>query len=102
MEDVVQKHDLEPYIVLNTEVVEAEWVESAQAYRVMLQNDKGIRSTVAANIVISAAGVLHIPRLPNIPGIDTFKGNLFHSSRWDASVDLVGKRVAVIGNGSTG
>jgi 4-hydroxyacetophenone monooxygenase len=102
MEDVVQKHDLEPYIVLNTEVVEAEWVESAQAYRVMLQNDKGIRSTVAANIVISAAGVLHIPRFPNIPGIDTFKGKLFHSSQWDASVDLVGKRVAVIGNGSTG
>ena len=102
MEEVVRKHDIKPHIVLNTEVVEAEWVESVQAYRVMTQSDKGIRSTLMANIVISALGVLHIPRMPSIAGIETFKGNLFHSSRWDTSVDLVGKRIAVIGNGSTG
>lgn len=102
MKDVVRKHNLEPHIMLNTEVVEAEWVEPAQAYTLIIQNGKGIRSTLTANIVISAAGVLHMPRMPNVPGIDTFKGNLFHSSRWDSSVGLVGKRVAVIGNGSTG
>jgi 4-hydroxyacetophenone monooxygenase len=102
MKDIVRKHDLEPYIRLNTEVVEAEWVESAQAYLLMIQNEKGIRSTLTANIIISATGVLHVPRMPNIPGKETFKGKLFHSSRWDTSVDLVGKRVAVIGNGSTG
>jgi len=102
MKDVVRKHKLEPYIVLNTEVVDAKWVESAQTYILMIQNDKGIRSAITANVVISATGVLHIPRMPNIPGIGTFKGNMFHSSRWDSSVDLVGKRVAVIGNGGTG
>lgn len=88
--------------MLNTEVVEAEWVQSAQAYLLMIQDDKGIRSTLMANIVISATGVLHIPRMPIIPGIESFKGKLFHSSRWDASADFVRKRVAVIGNGSTG
>jgi 4-hydroxyacetophenone monooxygenase len=102
MKDIVRNHGLEPCIVLNTEVVEAKWVESAQAYLLTIQNEKGIRSTRVANIVISAVGVLHIPRMPNIPGIETFKGRLFHSSQWDSSVDLVGKRVAVIGNGSTG
>jgi cation diffusion facilitator CzcD-associated flavoprotein CzcO len=101
LKDVVRNHHLEPYISLNTEVIEAEWLESAQAYKVKTQNDKGIRSTLMASIVISATGVLHVPRMPNIPGIGTFKGKIFHSARWDTSADLVGKRVAVIGNGST-
>ena len=102
MKDVVRKHNLEPYIHLNTEVIEAEWVESAQAYRVVTQDSKGLCSTFMANIIISATGVLHVPRMPNIPGIETFKGKLFHPARWDPSANLVGKRVALIGNGSTG
>jgi len=52
--------------------------------------------------VIAASGVLHHPRIPEIPGMDAFKGRLFHSARWDHSVPLDGKRIAVIGNGSTG
>ena len=55
-----------------------------------------------ADIVIAATGVLHHPRLPAIDGIDSFRGALFHSARWDHSVTLEGKRVGVIGNGSTG
>lgn len=102
IKDIVRKHDLEPYIRLNTEVIEAEWVESAQAYRVMTQDNQGLCSTLMANIIISATGVLHVPRMPKIPGIETFKGKLFHSAQWNSSADLVGKRVALIGNGSTG
>jgi cation diffusion facilitator CzcD-associated flavoprotein CzcO len=53
------------------------------------------------DIVISATGILHKPAYPDIPGLDSFDGDCFHSARWDHSVDLDGKRVGVIGTGST-
>ena len=55
-----------------------------------------------ADIVIAATGVLHHPNMPHIEGMESFRGHLFHSSRWDHSVPLEGKRIGVIGTGSTG
>lgn len=55
-----------------------------------------------ADVLIAATGVLHKPRFPDIKGADSFRGHLFHSARWDHSVELEGKRIGVIGNGSTG
>lgn len=100
--DVIRKHRLEPFITLNTKVVLAEWQSESQAYKVITEDAKGDRSTLTANVIVSATGILHIPRMPTIPGIESFQGKIFHSSRWDTSVDLRGKRVAVIGNGSSG
>ena len=54
-----------------------------------------------ADILIAATGVLHHPRFPDIPGINNFKGACFHSAQWDHSVPLEGKRVGVVGTGST-
>ena len=54
-----------------------------------------------ADFVIGATGVLHRPSIPDIPGIDSFKGTLFHTARWDHSVPLEDKRVGIIGTGST-
>lgn len=56
----------------------------------------------SAEILIAATGVLHHPSMPNIEGASDFKGALFHSSRWDHSIPLEDKRIAVIGSGSTG
>ena len=67
-------------------------------WRLSTSKDRSLR----ADVVICATGVLHHPRLPNIKGIQDFGGAIFHSSRWDHSVALEGKRIAVIGNGSTG
>ena len=53
------------------------------------------------DVVVSATGVLHHPVVPEIPGLGKFEGVHFHSARWDHSVDLAGKRVGVIGTGST-
>jgi cation diffusion facilitator CzcD-associated flavoprotein CzcO len=53
------------------------------------------------DLVVSATGVLHHPVLPDIPGLESFEGHAFHSARWDPSVDLAGKRVGVVGTGST-
>jgi cation diffusion facilitator CzcD-associated flavoprotein CzcO len=55
-----------------------------------------------ADVLIGASGVLHHPHIPTIPGMQTFQGPHFHSARWDHSVSLEGKRIGVIGNGSTG
>jgi cation diffusion facilitator CzcD-associated flavoprotein CzcO len=54
------------------------------------------------HVVVTATGVLRVPRLPDIAGLDTFAGPTFHSSRWDHSVSLSDKRIGLIGTGSTG
>ncbi|PQM47196.1 flavin-containing monooxygenase [Mycobacterium talmoniae] len=59
-------------------------------------------ATVSHDFLISAAGVLREPRLPDIDGLADFAGPVMHSARWDHGADLTGKRVAVIGTGSTG
>ncbi len=53
------------------------------------------------DVVIAATGVLHHPNIPDLAGLDTFKGAAFHSSRWDHTVDYEGTRLGVIGTGST-
>ena len=54
------------------------------------------------DVLVTATGVLRVPRYPDIPGRDTFAGPAFHSSRWDHSVCLPDKRIGLIGTGSTG
>lgn len=54
------------------------------------------------DVLITATGVLRVPRYPDIPGRDTFAGPAFHSARWDHSITLPDKRIGVIGTGSTG
>ena len=79
-----------------TTVREARWDDDAQLWRV--STDRG---DLTATTVISGSGGLSEPRLPDIDGIDSFTGALFHSARWDHDVDLAGKRVAVIGTGAS-
>ncbi|MCA9574924.1 MAG: NAD(P)/FAD-dependent oxidoreductase [Myxococcales bacterium] len=59
------------------------------------------RGSYAARILISCAGYLHEPQLPDVLGLSAFEGPVFHSSRWDHGVDLRGKRVAVVGTGAS-
>ncbi len=54
-----------------------------------------------AEVIMAATGVLHHPKMADIPGLDSFGGACFHSARWDHSVELAGKRVGVVGTGST-
>lgn len=68
--------------------------------RITLESE-GVRTTHKANIIISAQGILEIPNTPDIDGLRDFKGQIFHSARWDSSVELKEKRVCVIGNGSS-
>ncbi len=79
-----------------TEVEDARWDEDARVWRVRTS-----AGSLTADVVVSAAGALSDPKLPDIDGIDSFQGEVFHSARWDHTYDLTGKRVAVIGTGAS-
>lgn len=57
--------------------------------------------TLVADFLIGATGILHHPSMPDIDGLETFGGSVFHTSQWDNSLDLNGKRIGIIGTGST-
>ena len=90
------KFDLRSSIRFGVEVTGMAFDEIAERWRI--ETDQGL---IEANAVISAVGQLNRPSIPPIPGVDRFQGPLFHTARWDASVDLKGKRVAIIGTGAS-
>ncbi len=93
--DVVARHDLGPHIRFNTEVRSASW--DGDLWTIDTGNE-----TFTANAVITAVGQLNRPNVPDFPGAETFAGPAFHSAAWDHSVDVTGKRVALIGAGASG
>ena len=80
----------------DTSVEDARWDDDTQRWTVRTTG-----ATYSARTVISGAGGLSAPKLPDIAGIDSFGGELFHSAEWDHDADLSGKRVAIIGTGAS-
>jgi cation diffusion facilitator CzcD-associated flavoprotein CzcO len=102
IKELVTKHALGSHIAFNSKVVAAEWQTDFQRYKITIEDTRfGARTTSIAEVIISAHGLLHIPNMPPIQGLDSFNGLLFHSSQWDTSPDLSWKRVAVTGNGGS-
>ena len=93
---VARDYDLLSRTVFDTELEQAVWDDEAQVWRCRTTSGE-----VVAKTLITGTGGLSEPRLPDIEGIGSFGGALFHSARWDHSVDLAGKRVAVIGTGAS-
>ncbi|QRY61983.1 NAD(P)/FAD-dependent oxidoreductase [Gordonia sp. PDNC005] len=96
LNDVIDELGLRSRIELNAEVTSAvfnddEWTVTLADGRVFV-----------SDFVVMATGVLHNPYVPDIPGLDTFTGPVVHSARWDDTVETRGRRIAVIGSGSTG
>jgi cation diffusion facilitator CzcD-associated flavoprotein CzcO len=94
---VAADHDVERRISYDTTVTELAWDEASRCWRLVTAD--GRRFT--ASVVVSAVGGLHVPKIPALPGLDTFLGPAFHSARWQHDVDLTGKQVAVIGTGAS-
>ncbi|BBY07744.1 flavin-containing monooxygenase [Mycobacterium noviomagense] len=97
LKGVTDKYGLRRYIRFGSLVDRAHWDDGEYRWHVFTESGQ----EYVAQFVISGAGALHIPRLPDIDGIDEFAGAAFHSAQWDHSVDLKGKRVAVIGTGAS-
>lgn len=96
IEGVARDHDVLRHISFSTEVQEARFEDGAWTLRTVDGDEE------AYDFVITAAGALVRPRTPDILGLETFAGTRLHSAEWDESVTLEGKRVGVIGTGSTG
>ncbi|KAK1221328.1 hypothetical protein PQX77_015875 [Marasmius sp. AFHP31] len=119
---VAAKNDLYYHIKFNTQVTSATWNAEKSKYIITTKTapksdtsksrqsvspganavvDGEAESVEEAEILISAIGPLEVLRFPDVPGIEDFEGNLFHAGKWDHSVDLKGKKVAVVGNATS-
>lgn len=99
---VMDKHGIGEHMRFQTEVTSATWDDAGSSWTVTVRGPDAAETTLSARAVISAVGQLNRPHLPVIDGQDRFAGPAFHSSEWDHSVDLTGKRVALIGAGASG
>jgi cation diffusion facilitator CzcD-associated flavoprotein CzcO len=97
LKSCAQRFGVNPYICVNTSMRDATWDEATSLWHVTT----GDGAVIRARVLVSAVGALHVPKFPEIPGIEKFAGPSFHSTWWDASVPLEGKRVAVIGTGAS-
>lgn len=97
LKGVTDKHGLRRNIRFNTHVDRAHWDEDERRWHIY----DGSGQEYIAQFLISGAGGLHIPSVPEVDGSDEFAGVTFHSAQWDHSVDITGKRVAVIGTGAS-
>lgn len=98
LEHVAQRFDITRDITFNTRVNSARWNEATADWTV--QTDRG--DTVTAHFVVLATGALSTPKTPDLPELDSFKGDILHTAQWDSSVDIAGKRIAIFGTGSSG
>ncbi|GAB3723942.1 flavin-containing monooxygenase [Nocardiopsis nanhaiensis] len=98
--EVAREYGLYESIRFGTEVAAADWDEAASVWRLTLRTPEG-EETAEYRTLVSAVGQLNRPSLPDVPGLNSFAGDSFHSATWDHGVKLAGKRVAVIGTGAS-
>ena len=101
LEKTANQHELRERVLFETKVERARWREEDAKWEVQVIDREGRAQTFQSDILISATGVLNIPMVPHIKGMDTFKGVVIHSSSWPQDLNVAGKRVAVIGNGAS-
>lgn len=100
---IAARHRLHDKFVFRSEFVFSHWENTMQQHTIEFRNTQTKETfSVVADVLISATGALNLPKIPKLPGRDTFKGLQWHSSQWRDDVDLRGKKVAVVGNGSSG
>jgi cation diffusion facilitator CzcD-associated flavoprotein CzcO len=97
MRKVADDTGIRPYIQFGVEVTGASWDDERSVWTIRTKGGDDYE----ARVVLSGVGGLHIPLIPEIPGAESFAGPRFHSAGWDHSVDLKGKKVAVVGTGAS-
>ncbi len=88
---------MRPHLRFGSDVCAARWDEHTAAWTVTTRAG----DTYTARSLVLGNGGLHVPRWPDLPGLDQFAGKRFHTAQWDHAYDLAGKRVAVIGTGAS-
>jgi cation diffusion facilitator CzcD-associated flavoprotein CzcO len=93
---VAERHGVLGHLRLGVDMLDAAWDEGAQLWRVRTS-----AGDFEARALIAGTGPWHEPVVPDVPGLASFEGTVFHSSRWDHDHDLAGRRVAVVGTGAS-
>jgi cation diffusion facilitator CzcD-associated flavoprotein CzcO len=96
LERVADDFDVRRFVRFGHEVLSAGWDDDRARWR--LETTHG---SLEADVVVSGVGALSEPSIPELPGIESFDGAVFHSAAWDHHFDLEGKRVAVVGTGAS-
>ncbi len=94
---VAEQFGVERKIVFETTMTSLLWDESQREWRLLSADGREFK----ARTVVSGVGGLHLPKLPEIAGLESFAGPAFHTARWRHDVILAGKNVAVIGTGAS-
>lgn len=94
---VVDRFGLRRFIRFSTKIERARWDETNTRWELTANGGEVIR----ARAVVSGVGTFGRPKLPDVPGLASFDGPVLHSAKWDHSVSLEGKRVAVVGTGAS-
>jgi cation diffusion facilitator CzcD-associated flavoprotein CzcO len=97
LEDVARRFDILPRARFGSDVERAEFDDEAGVWRLQIAGG----DDVEADVLITACGQLCRPAIPDVAGLDRFKGTMFHSAHWDHEHDLSGREVAVIGTGAS-
>lgn len=98
LDHVARKHHLYEHLQFSTEMLSAEWNENTNKWHV----ETSTGDTFIVTYLFTALGIQSTKNVPNIPGVDSFHGLVMHSSEWDRNVSLAGKRVGIVGCGSSG
>lgn len=99
---VMKDHQIDAHVSWGREATRAQWDDQTGQWSVTLRGADGLTEQRSASAIISGVGFLNRPLIPDLPGLEDFAGPAFHSAQWDHSVDLRGKRVALIGAGASG
>jgi 4-hydroxyacetophenone monooxygenase len=102
LQHVAERFGIDEHAIFNTDVIGAEWDDEAGQWQVRIRTRGDAERTLHANFIISASGLFSTPKLPDIPGIETFDGTVRHTTDWQDGETLAGRRVAQIGTGASG
>ncbi|KAL2827251.1 dimethylaniline monooxygenase [Aspergillus pseudoustus] len=102
LKEIVDEEGMMRYITLRTSVEAAKWDEDRSVWVVRLKQEGGKEWEEECDMLLNGAGFLNAWKWPDIPGLQSFKGDIFHSASYKEDYDLKGKRVAVVGSGSSG
>ena len=101
IDHVAHKYGVYEHIRFGSDVTQARFDEPTQRWTLTVQGEESV-TEVEANVVVAASGVFATPRELSVEGVSDFTGQIVHTARWNEDVEYAGKKVAVIGNGSTG
>ena len=102
LDHISRKYGVKEHTHFEHDLVEAVFDEDRDVWRLTFARPDGSTVHSEANVVVSAAGLFANPKVPDLPGAERFEGMIVHPTAWPEGLSLAGKRVGVIGNGSTG